>query len=650
MPHNAGKATPPLTTSPFAVLNKNKYSNTHAKPKGSGDNRPTALRIIKDEPREGDLNDKMVFITGCSSGLGVETVRAMKATGATLFVTARNLEKAWLALGDILYGGHIHLLQLDLESFESIRACVADFKPRAIERRFGINDLHAWSARPGGIRAGLQRPSLSDYTTVFISGIMVTFNIMMSTEQGTSTSIWAAVSRDLEGQGGKYLERNQISEPVKKEFKPIDPGHAEWAYYEDKAKRLYDESLKLGLVNGVSFMSNMLYQQRLKRANHIQPKEHLGITWVIASHCLSCGFFLYYVCLHLHILSPCTAEITQQPSDKLQDGVYHNAVRQKPQYQSPVKHLSSYNWIEAPQPTIAVPGSPELWFPSSAPQQVPKDSGLIYSAQNTARHPDSPLKSLFRSLHITHPSFDIRSVDLVTDRRNIRKLLSYINPNLGRNGRESLTINVEIIRSAAVFCRSETEPSPSIGAHEFIGFRHEFEKAYTSNQNLSYKLSNLQLVIRYETNGYIDDALTRRTGVNNDNLAASVKDMLLAPTPPPAAAHAAAGSKLMIKKEAKEAKEVPIESYRNQNTRDVEAYRHTKDSPATMDISNSQTWLFEVPKFEIVALEIQSWEKNHRADLNKLVASIKSIIQAVMENGGKVDVIYDDQHGDELVI
>src|SRR5947207_5249456 len=81
-----------------------------------------------------------------------------------------------------------------------------------------------------------------------------------------------------------------------------------------------------------------------------------------------------------------------------------------------VKHLSSYNWMEEPTPTIVVPGSPALWSPPIAPQKVKKDSGLIYIAQNAARHPDSPLEPLFRALYIEHPSFDIHSIDVVTDR------------------------------------------------------------------------------------------------------------------------------------------------------------------------------------------------------------------------------------------
>lgn len=271
----------------------------------------------------------------------------MKATGATLFITARNLEKARAALGSILDGGSVHLLRLDLESLDSVRACAAEFKSKSnklnilienagirnvpagqtrdgfeshwgtnhlahfllfellkpvllesaqpdfqsrvvivsstahrnapmdfddlnwetrkydglqaygqsklanvytaseIERRYGSQGLHGWSVHPGGIRTGLQRPSLADYVVVFKSGIMNTLNFMANAEQGASTSVWAAVSRELEGQGGKYLEQDRISEPAKKNFKPIEPGHADWAYDGDKAKRLYDVSLTL---------------------------------------------------------------------------------------------------------------------------------------------------------------------------------------------------------------------------------------------------------------------------------------------------------------------------------------------------------------------------------------------------------------------
>ncbi|KAJ5525666.1 geranylgeranyl pyrophosphate synthetase [Penicillium frequentans] len=77
-----------------------------------------------------------------------------------------------------------------------------------------------------------------------------------------------------------------------------------------------------------------------------------------------------------------------------------------------VEHLASYNWIEASTPTIAVPGSPAYWSAPQGSRSVKKDSGLVYIAQNAARHPDSPLEPLFRSLYIEQPSFDINSIDI----------------------------------------------------------------------------------------------------------------------------------------------------------------------------------------------------------------------------------------------
>lgn len=76
-----------------------------------------------------------------------------------------------------------------------------------------------------------------------------------------------------------------------------------------------------------------------------------------------------------------------------------------------VEHLSPYNWIESSTPTIAVPGCPSLWSP---PNKVAKDSGLVYIAQNAARHPECPLEPLFRLSFIENPSYDLL-VDLITD-------------------------------------------------------------------------------------------------------------------------------------------------------------------------------------------------------------------------------------------
>lgn len=104
-----------------------RYASVHQNTKGAGDARPTALQIVKDNDVEGKLTDKVVIVTGCSAGIGIETARAMKATGAHVYATARNLTKGQKALEGILEPGKVDLLLLDLESLESVRSFAAEF-------------------------------------------------------------------------------------------------------------------------------------------------------------------------------------------------------------------------------------------------------------------------------------------------------------------------------------------------------------------------------------------------------------------------------------------------------------------------------------------------------------------------------------------
>ncbi|KAK1622799.1 short-chain dehydrogenase [Colletotrichum phormii] len=299
-----------------------KYASSHVSPQGPGDARPTALQIIQDECLEGKLSDKVVLITGCSSGLGVETARALLATGATLYLAVRNPAKARATLGDMSQNDRVHLLTLDLNDLSSVRACAAEFATKSktlnilinnagvmatpeektadgfetqfgtnylahfllsqllnpillasstpespsrlvnvsssmhracevqfdnlnwtgnydpwmaygqsktalvwmaneVERRYGSKGLHDFSLHPGGILSGLQK------------------------HQGAATTVWAAVSKDLEGLGGKYLEDCQIIGAWDPATGEIGPGYATWAYDQEKAEKLWPLGLKL---------------------------------------------------------------------------------------------------------------------------------------------------------------------------------------------------------------------------------------------------------------------------------------------------------------------------------------------------------------------------------------------------------------------
>jgi NAD(P)-dependent dehydrogenase (short-subunit alcohol dehydrogenase family) len=74
-----------------------------------------------------NLSGKRILVTGASAGLGVETARTLAAHGATVVGAARDLDKAKQATEivrkDAKNGGSIELVQLDLASLKSVRAC-----------------------------------------------------------------------------------------------------------------------------------------------------------------------------------------------------------------------------------------------------------------------------------------------------------------------------------------------------------------------------------------------------------------------------------------------------------------------------------------------------------------------------------------------
>jgi NAD(P)-dependent dehydrogenase (short-subunit alcohol dehydrogenase family) len=88
---------------------------------------------------EVDLTDKRFLVTGASSGIGLETARALAARGAHVVGTARDIAKAEPATAPIRdaaahAGGGFDLVALDLASLQSVRTS-AD-KLLAAGRRF----------------------------------------------------------------------------------------------------------------------------------------------------------------------------------------------------------------------------------------------------------------------------------------------------------------------------------------------------------------------------------------------------------------------------------------------------------------------------------------------------------------------------------
>ena len=75
-----------------------------------------------------DLHYKRILVTGVSAGLGIETARSLAAHGAHVVGAARDLAKADAATAQVrndasANGGRFDLVELDLASLKSVRAC-----------------------------------------------------------------------------------------------------------------------------------------------------------------------------------------------------------------------------------------------------------------------------------------------------------------------------------------------------------------------------------------------------------------------------------------------------------------------------------------------------------------------------------------------
>lgn len=306
------------------------------------------------------------------------------------------------------------------------------------------------------------------------------------------------------------------------------------------------------------------------------------------------------------------------------------------------RHLASYNWIEADKPTIIVPGSPAVWRGSNTSRQVKKDSGLVYIAQNAARHPESPLEPLFRALYIENPSFDVSAVDVISDRNNIRKLLSFVDPSSDPHGVKDFSMRMEFVNGTAILHREETKTQEFIGPDEFRGFGHEFEKAYTRNEIplstghhrvVSYRFGGLRFVVRHETDGYVEDGTSTQASKQKsggDELSSLLGSMSIS-QPTVAGDTASAASKLTVRQEGRS---IPLESTLEIKTR----FQHKplKITDAAPQLWISQTprlvrayhnrGIFNAPVVEDVSADVKRWERANQEKLGRLVTLLVSII------------------------
>jgi hypothetical protein len=166
-----------------------------------------------------------------------------------------------------------------------------------------------------------------------------------------------------------------------------------------------------------------------------------------------------------------------------------------------VQCVGSYNWVEAKAPTIVVPGtqraillavppvdlnnadtatgSPGIWKNPVLPLVIPRDIDLragqpVYVDQNGHRFPSAPLVPLFAAADAladdgVTEQVDWSSVDIVTDRNGLRKLLRWATAS---EKLRDFRIDVQLAGTMTIILnrwepRSVDHPHPAVYGYSF---------------------------------------------------------------------------------------------------------------------------------------------------------------------------------------
>ena len=143
------------------------------------------------------------------------------------------------------------------------------------------------------------------------------------------------------------------------------------------------------------------------------------------------------------------------------------------------------------------------------------DCGTHYIDQNSDRYPWLPLDPLIRATYEMHLGYDFGTVDIITDRRPLRKLLDFVS-----HEDDEFQFGVEVIERTVLLVRMEKGTREEVSSGVWRGYRSAFEEAYTKvsksaegstshHRIVSYKFGGLKLIVRSAVDTYFADLLTQ---------------------------------------------------------------------------------------------------------------------------------------------
>jgi len=121
--------------------------------------------------RGATLKNKIILITGATSGIGKETALGLAKMGATIVFTTRDTIKGENTKKNLILATNnknIHMLTCDLASFDSIKTCCKEFKSKYSKLNVLINNAGAWDFKRRESKDGIENIFATNYLAPFL--------------------------------------------------------------------------------------------------------------------------------------------------------------------------------------------------------------------------------------------------------------------------------------------------------------------------------------------------------------------------------------------------------------------------------------------------------------------------------------------------
>lgn len=117
------------------------------------------------------LKDRIVLITGATSGIGKETAIGLAKLGGTIVFSTRDMQRGESTKDEIVKASNnnkVDFIYCDLASFDSIRSCCDQFKAKYGQLQVLINNAGVWEYKRKVSKDGIESTFAVNYLAPFL--------------------------------------------------------------------------------------------------------------------------------------------------------------------------------------------------------------------------------------------------------------------------------------------------------------------------------------------------------------------------------------------------------------------------------------------------------------------------------------------------